>query len=99
MILPAVICLGGLGLIFGCLLAYAAQKFAVEVDPKIAEVQSVLPGANCGACGYAGCEQFAKAVAAGEAPVAGCKPGRAKVAAQIAEILGTEVPKAETGKK
>lgn len=99
MILPAVLTLGGLGLIFGSLLAYAAQRFAVEEDTKIAEIQGVLPGANCGACGYAGCEQFAKAVATGEAPPAGCKPGRAKVAAQIAEILGAEVPGAATGKK
>ncbi|HZK24224.1 MAG TPA: RnfABCDGE type electron transport complex subunit B [Oscillospiraceae bacterium] len=88
MMIAAVITLGGLGFIFGCILAYAAQKFAVEVDPRIEKIQACLVGANCGACGYGSCTQFAEAVVAGKAPSTGCKPGRAKVAAKIAEIMG-----------
>lgn len=90
--IEAIISLGGLGLIFGGLLAFASKKFAVEVDPKVEEVRGVLPGANCGACGFAGCSDFSAAVAAGEADVAGCIPGGAGTAAQIADILGLPKP-------
>lgn len=96
MIIPAVVSLGSLGLIFGSILAFAAQKFAVDVNPKVEEVQECLAGANCGACGYAGCAQFAEAVVAGEAPVNGCTPGGAAVTDKIAEILGTEAPEVQT---
>ena len=51
-ILKAVILLGIMGLIFGAVLAFAAQKFAVEVDEREAKILEVLPGANCGGCGY-----------------------------------------------
>lgn len=95
-IIPAVISLGALGLLFGGLLAFASQKFAVEVDPKVEMVQEMLVGANCGACGYAGCSQFAEEVVAGRAPLTGCTPGGANVAKKIAEILGAEAPEAES---
>jgi Na+-translocating ferredoxin:NAD+ oxidoreductase RNF subunit RnfB len=52
--LPLII-LGVLGILFGCLLGFASKKFAVEKDPLLIEVRSALPGANCGACGFAGC--------------------------------------------
>lgn len=94
-IIPAVLSLGGLGLLFGGVLAFAAQKFAVEVDPKVVMVQEALLSANCGACGYAGCAQFAEEVVAGKAPVSGCTPGGVKTASKIAEILGAEAPAAE----
>jgi len=58
-----------MGLLFGAGLAYASQKFAVEVDPRSIAIRDALPGANCGGCGFPGCDGFAKAVAAGEAPV------------------------------
>ncbi|HZK24269.1 MAG TPA: RnfABCDGE type electron transport complex subunit B [Oscillospiraceae bacterium] len=95
MILPAVVSLGGLGLIFGSMLAFASQKFAIEIDPKIEQVLEVLAGANCGACGCAGCAQFAEEVVAGRASITGCTPGGSKVAACIAEILGAEAPEAQ----
>ncbi|MCR3921790.1 MAG: RnfABCDGE type electron transport complex subunit B [Firmicutes bacterium] len=95
MIIPAVVSLGGLGLVFGGMLAFASQKFAVEIDPKIEMVQEILVGANCGACGYAGCAQFAEEVVAGRAPLNGCTPGGAKVAAKIADLFGAESPEAE----
>ena len=53
-ILKAVILLGALGLIFGLILDFASKKFAVEVDPREEEILGVLPGANCGGCGYPG---------------------------------------------
>ncbi len=55
-ILIAVLIISGLGLIFGIGLSYAAKVFAVEVDERITQIREVLPGANCGACGYSGCD-------------------------------------------
>ena len=50
------------GVVCGVALAYIAKRFAVKVDPKIEAVRACLPGANCGACGFAGCESYAEAV-------------------------------------
>lgn len=80
--------LGAMGLIFGAALAYASQKFAVEVDPTAMMIREALPGANCGGCGFPGCDQFAAAVAAGNAPVNGCPVGGKDCASAIAEIMG-----------
>ncbi|MCK5833957.1 Fe-S cluster domain-containing protein [bacterium] len=89
--LGTVIELGFLALMFGAFLGFAAKKFAVEVDERVEKVGSVLPNANCGACGYpGGCSGFAKAVVSGEAAVNACIPGGSAVASAIAEILGTE---------
>lgn len=86
----AILSLGGLGLLFGLLLGVAARKFAVEKDPKAIKIAEVLPGANCGACGFPGCSGLAAAIAKGEAPVNACKVGGAAVAAKVAEIMGVE---------
>ena len=90
MLLASIISLGVLGLIFGGGLAYASRRFAVEVDPRIVEVEEALAGANCAVCGYIGCSAFAEAVVQGEAPCNGCVPAGAEAARQIAEILGVE---------
>jgi len=90
-LLLSTLSLGGMGLIFGAGLAYASQKFAVEIDPKAVAVREVLPGANCGGCGYPGCDGFANAVAKGEAPVNGCPVGGAETAEKVAAIMGLVV--------
>ncbi len=90
-ILLASASLGGMGLLFGAGLAYASQKFAVEVDERAVAVLEATPGANCGGCGYPGCAAFANAVAAKEAPVDGCPVGGADTAEKIAQIMGVEV--------
>jgi len=77
-----------LGVIFGGVLTVADKKFAVETDPRVSAVRECLGGANCGACGFAGCDAFAEAVVAGEAPANGCTPGGAKCAERIAGIMG-----------
>ncbi|MGI6113092.1 MAG: RnfABCDGE type electron transport complex subunit B [Mahellales bacterium] len=87
-ILWPVVSLGAMALIFGAGLAFASKKFAVEVDPKAEQIREVLPGANCGGCGYAGCDSYAAAVAAGEASATACPAGGSDVTAKIAEILG-----------
>ncbi|MBD3371998.1 MAG: RnfABCDGE type electron transport complex subunit B [Candidatus Coatesbacteria bacterium] len=93
-LLYAMLSLGGLGLLFGLALAVVAKKFAVEVDPKVEEILDLLPGANCGGCGYPGCAGYAEAVASGEAPVTGCAPGGPELAEQIGKVLGVSVENA-----
>ncbi|MDA8089351.1 MAG: Fe-S cluster domain-containing protein [Nitrospiraceae bacterium] len=81
--------LGGLGTLFGFGLAIAAQKFAVKVDPKVSQVRKALPGANCGACGFAGCQSYAEAVVANpDVSASLCAPGKESVAQQVAAITG-----------
>lgn len=87
--------LGGLGLLFGVVLGFASQKFAVEEDPRIPQIRAALPGANCGGCGYPGCDACAAAMVAGELGADGCPVGGAKAAQKIAEILGVEVEEKE----
>lgn len=93
-ILPVIIfaVIGGAA---GALLVLGTKLFAVETDETVAKIAEALPNANCGACGYSGCEGYAKAVAAGEAPNNKCKPGGAAAAQKIAEIMGQEVLEAE----
>lgn len=88
-ILIPILALGGLGLLFGLGLSVASNVFAVEVDPKIEAIDEALPGANCGACGYAGCGALAEAIAKGEAPVDACPVGGATSSEKISEIMGT----------
>ncbi len=90
-ILLPVLIIGGLGLIFGFGLAYASKKFEVKVDERVSQVREALPGANCAGCGYTGCDAFAEAVVAGKAEVNGCPVGGAKVAEEIARIMGKPV--------
>jgi len=80
--------MGGVGLILAAILAVADKKLAVEEDPLVKKSVEILPGANCGACGYAGCLAFATALAEGKAPIAGCKPGGAEVADALAKLHG-----------
>ena len=89
-ILMPILSLGGMSLLFGAGLAFASQKFAIETDPREEQVREVLPGANCGACGFPGCDGYAAAVVAGNAPVTSCPVGGAGVAEQIGEIMGLE---------
>ncbi|MBP1581885.1 MAG: ferredoxin, partial [Oscillospiraceae bacterium] len=77
-----------IGVIAGLVLSIAAKVFYVEVDETQAKVREVLPGANCGACGCAGCDEYAAKLAKGEAEPNLCTVGGAAVAAQIGEILG-----------
>ncbi|MFR2041935.1 MAG: RnfABCDGE type electron transport complex subunit B [Oscillospiraceae bacterium] len=71
-IVIAIAILGGLGLVFGLVLAAASKIFYVESDPRLDQLNECLPGANCGGCGYAGCGAYAEAVLKGEAPIGKC---------------------------
>ena len=89
-ILFPIICVGGLALVFGVILGFSAKKFAVESDPKVDKIINVLPGANCGGCGYPGCAVFAERVVNGEANYRGCPPGGSSAATEIAKQMGVD---------
>ena len=87
-ILLSLLVLGLTGLIASVLLYVVARRFAVEEDPRIDLVQAVLPGANCGGCGFAGCRNFAEAcVKAGGIQGLSCPVGGEPVMDQVAAIL------------
>ena len=89
-ILLAIAILGGLGLIFGLVLAVASKVFYVETDPRLDKLNECLPGANCGGCGYAGCGAYAEAVLNGEAPIGACSAGGNECAQAMAAIMGVK---------
>ncbi len=90
-IIASIISLGGMGLIFGSLLAYASKKFAVEADERISIITEILPGANCGGCNYTGCAALATAIVDGIAPIDACPVGGEASAKAIAEVMGVTV--------
>ena len=79
-----------IGLVVGAGLVFTGKKFAVEVDEREAAVRELLPGNNCGACGFAGCDAMAAAIAKGEAPANGCPVGGNPVAQKIGAVMGVE---------
>lgn len=97
-ILIATAVVTAIGLLCAVILAVASRIFEVKSNPKTEQIRACLPGANCGACGYAGCDGYAAALAdETETNTALCTPGAAKVAADIADVLG--VAPAEVTKK
>lgn len=81
--------LAGISAVFGLGLAFAAKKFAVKIDPRVEQVMDVLAHAHCGACGYAGCEQYAEAVVNNpDVPPNLCTPAGARGAEAVALITG-----------
>lgn len=87
LIVPVLV-LGLMGIVFAFILYYASTVFAVAQDPKVEKVRSALPGANCGACGYPGCDGLAEAIAKGEAEVNACPVGGEATAKEVAEVMG-----------
>jgi Na+-translocating ferredoxin:NAD+ oxidoreductase subunit B len=83
--------LGAIGAVAAALLAVSSRVFRVEEDPRIAAIGDVLPGANCGGCGYPGCPGFATALVKGEADPSACAPAGADTIKAIGEILGVTV--------
>ena len=96
MIIASIIVLAVIGLLIGILLVTAGEKFKVYVDPRETQVREYLPGANCGACGFAGCDALAAAIVKGEAPAGACTSCGAEAVEAIARIMGVS---AETGPK
>ncbi|AXQ95228.1 RnfABCDGE type electron transport complex subunit B [Cereibacter azotoformans] len=85
--IEAALSMSALGLGLGLLLGVAARKFHVETPPVVDAIDGILPGTNCGACGYPGCRGLAEAMAEGSAPVTACTPGGRDVALALAAIV------------
>jgi len=82
--------IGGVGLLCGITLALAARFLAVKEDPRIAELEEILPGANCGGCAYAGCADYAKAIVFSGAAINLCAPGGHEVLELLSRATGQE---------
>ncbi|MFO7587913.1 MAG: (Fe-S)-binding protein [Gemmatimonadota bacterium] len=93
-ILGSVAVLGGVGLTFGILIAAANRKLRVWEDPRIDALTDILPGANCGACGYAGCRAFAEAAVQGVVAPAGCTVMSEAEREDAAAFLGVDAGEA-----
>jgi Na+-translocating ferredoxin:NAD+ oxidoreductase subunit B len=93
-VLAAAAILGGVGLAFGALIALASRRMRVWEDPRIDGVADLLPGANCGACGYPGCRAFAEAAVKGETQPAVCTVMDAAMRDEVAEYLGVDAGEA-----
>jgi len=92
-VIITIICLSLLALFSAVILYFIAQKFKVIEDPRIDEIQAILPAANCGGCGFAGCRNFAEAlVKADTFEGLNCPVGGAPIMAQAAAILGKTAP-------
>jgi len=85
-----IITMGALGFLFALGLVFAYRKLAVEIDPLIEKIAESMPQANCGACGYAGCQALAEAIAAGKAAPDSCPVGGADTVEKISAILGVK---------
>ncbi len=88
---PAGVTMLGLGGGFALVLLIASEKLKVKVDPKIEQIHEALPNLDCGACGYAGCGQYAKAVLNNPGLIGRCAPGGPATSAKIADILNLQV--------
>lgn len=89
----AIVLVTGIGLLSGIILSLASVFMAVPKDEKEEKIRAMLPGANCGACGFSGCDGYAHALASGKAKPGLCTVGGAKVANNIAAYLGAETVK------
>lgn len=89
-IVIAALVLGGLGLLFGIGLTIVNKLFHVPVDQKLIDLREAMPGANCGGCGYPGCNACADAIFEGAAPIDICPVGGAPLVTKVAEIMGVE---------
>ena len=86
----SVLALGLTGLAFSLLLAFLSKKLKVEEDPRLEEILKILPGINCGACGFSGCRPFAEAAVKEKNIFSGCLPGGGEINNQIAKVLGLD---------
>ncbi len=89
--IEAFLIMGGLGVIIGTGLAVASKIFYVYVDPLVEKIDGLLPGANCGGCGYPGCAANAEAIVAGKSSPNSCVAGDDELAQAIAEVMGMKI--------
>ncbi len=80
-----------LATVFGVLIVWVAQKFKVEGNPIVEQINAILPQTQCGQCNYPGCKPYAEAIANGEAPINQCPPGGQEGIKKLADLLDLEV--------
>ncbi len=90
MVLTAVLALMGLAIVFGAILGFASERFKVEGDPIVDQIDALLPQTQCGQCGHPGCRPYAEAIAEGE-PHNHCPPGGEATIVALSELLGREI--------
>lgn len=90
-ILIALLVVGGTGILCSLMLVVSSYFFKIEEEEKTKQIREVLPGANCGACGYSGCDEYARALALEQCPPHLCIPGSTDVAAKLSKLLKVEV--------
>jgi Na+-translocating ferredoxin:NAD+ oxidoreductase subunit B len=94
-IIIVILLMAVLGCVFGLILGFFSKKFAVKIDKRIEDVIELLPGSNCGACGYAGCAGLAEAIVNEGAEPSLCAPGGEETAEEIAKYMGITASKKE----
>ena len=90
-ILAALVALVGLAILFGALLGFAAEKFKVEGDPIVEQIDELLPQTQCGQCGFPGCRPYAESIANGD-EINKCPPGGQSAINAIASLLDVPAP-------
>lgn len=90
-VLSSLVALGGLSLVFGAILGFAAVKFKVEGDPLVEQIDELLPQTQCGQCGFPGCRPYAQSIADGDA-INKCPPGGQSTINHLADLLGVDAP-------
>lgn len=90
-IVYVVLLMAFLGIVFGLVLGFFSKKFAVKIDERIEKVTELLPGINCGACGYAGCAGLAEAIVSGPENLNLCSPADEETRKKVADYLGIDL--------
>lgn len=90
-ILAAALVVGVIGLCLGLVVGLAVLFFSIKSDPRIEQISEILPGANCGGCGFAGCGDLAKAIVEKGAPPSACAACGKEAIKRIGEILGKKL--------
>ncbi|ODS32371.1 MAG: sodium dependent NADH:ubiquinone oxidoreductase, partial [Candidatus Scalindua rubra] len=96
-IISIAIVMGSLGMILGISLAIAARIFYIETDPRQDQIENLLPGVNCGACGFTGCDRYAEAITKSKDKIEInlCTPGGEETTEAIGGIMGVKAEKRE----
>ncbi|MBE6643339.1 MAG: RnfABCDGE type electron transport complex subunit B [Ruminococcaceae bacterium] len=89
-IIAAFVSFAAIGLVLGLMLAFVSKIFAVKSNPRVDEIVELLPGANCGGCGYASCKALAEAIERGEAKTNSCRATSEENVKKISKIMGVE---------
>jgi Na+-translocating ferredoxin:NAD+ oxidoreductase RNF subunit RnfB len=94
-ILTSALSVGLLGLFFGLLLAFASKVFYVKIDERVEIINELLPGANCGGCGFPGCLSYADAIVKKDCAINLCNPAGNEVVKKIADLMGKTAVESE----